>query len=478
MTANKIQNKYNGIVPSPKAYKGLAWIAAMAFFMQTLDATILNTALPAISHSLNESPLNMQLAVIAYAVSVALFIPLSGWLADNYGSLKVFRISVGIFILGSIACALSISLDMLIFSRILQGMGGALMMPVVRLTMIQTIPKKQLISAWNLAAIAGLLGPILGPILGGWLVTYATWHWIFLINIPIGIIGIIASKLYMPNLTDNIFKLDWYGFLLFAGGLVGITLGLDLVAEGMSELAIAIVLLVLGSLFLCAYVAHAKKTDKPLLSLKVFKIRTYRLGLMVNLFIRLCASSVPFLIPLMFQIVFGYSAEIVGWLLAPIAISSIIAKPIVTPLLKLFGYKRTLIISSFMIMLVVAMMGFLNAQTPLIAIIVLFCCYGVCMSILFTSINTLTISELDNGLASAGSTLLSVTQQVGIGIGIAVSAMLLNVYRHLLEDKVFIVNNELLQQAFSYTFFTTSLFGIYLLLTLRKLEHQDGNNLI
>ena len=167
--------------------RSLAWIAATAFFMQSLDATILNTALPAISVDLHQSPLEMQMAVISYALTVALFIPMSGWLADKHGTLKIFRLAVGLFVLGSVFCAMSYSLNMLVASRVVQGFGGALMMPVARLAIIRTIPKNQLLPIWNTMAMAGLTGPIIGPVLGGWLVTYATWHWIFLINIPIDI---------------------------------------------------------------------------------------------------------------------------------------------------------------------------------------------------------------------------------------------------------------------------------------------------
>ena len=206
-----------------KKHRSLAWIAATAFFMQSLDATILNTALPAISVDLHQSPLEMQMAVISYALTVALFIPMSGWLADKYGTLKIFRLAVGLFVLGSVFCAMSYSLNMLVASRVVQGFGGALMMPVARLAIIRTIPKNQLLPIWNTMAMAGLTGPIIGPVLGGWLVTYATWHWIFLINIPIGLAGIWLAIRFMPNVTGKNRHLDWLGFFLFGGGLVGVT---------------------------------------------------------------------------------------------------------------------------------------------------------------------------------------------------------------------------------------------------------------
>ncbi|MFQ1047285.1 DHA2 family efflux MFS transporter permease subunit [Avibacterium paragallinarum] len=455
-----------------KTYTGLAWIAAMAFFMQTLDATILNTALPTISQNLNESPLNMQLAIISYALTVALFIPLSGWLADKYGTLNVFRVSIAIFVLGSIACAFSYSLSVLVFSRILQGFGGALMMPVARLAIIRTVPKNQLLNAWNIMAMAGLIGPILGPVLGGLIVTYLTWHWIFLINIPIGLAGMLLAKYAMPNIKGQSLPLDIIGFILFAGGLVGVTLGLDLVAEHFTTPWIDTTVLTSGVMFLFAYIYYAKQIAHPLLPLSLFQIRTFRLGFIANLFIRLCGSGVPFLLPLMLQVVFHYSPEMAGWLMVPIAVSSMAFKPLIKPILFRFGYKKTLIGTGVLMTLTIATMSLLQQQTPVWQMVLILLVYGGCMSVSFTAVNTLTVGDLSESNASAGSTMLSIIQQVGIGIGIAVSSVILGVYRNLLSD-----NSEQLQNAFSYTFLTSSLFGIVLVLILRGLKKQDGNNL-
>ncbi|PJG82187.1 DHA2 family efflux MFS transporter permease subunit [Caviibacterium pharyngocola] len=455
-----------------KTYRGLAWIAAVAFFMQTLDATILNTALPAISRSLHESPLEMQLAIISYALSVALFIPLSGWLADKHGTLKIFRLAIGIFVLGSIACACANSLNTLVVARVIQGFGGALMMPVARLAIIRNVPKLELLNAWNTMAMAGLIGPILGPILGGWLVTYATWHWIFLINIPIGLLGMFIAGLYMPNSKGVARKLDWIGFILFAGGLVGLTLGLDLIAENVTPNDIAFLIFIVGIIFLALYYVYARRCAQPLLPLSLFHIRTFRIGFIANLFIRLCGSGIPFLLPLMFQIIFGYGADLAGWLMAPIALSSVIVKTFIGKVLNKLGYKKTLLTASFGMSLVIALMSLLHKDTPIWQIIPLLMAYGACMSMIFTSVNTLTVSDLSDQLASAGSTMLSVIQQVGIGVGIAVSSVLLGLYRSAQGD-----SGERLQQAFSYTFLTSTIFGVILLLVLSRLHARDGEHL-
>ena len=450
-------------------YRNLAWIAAIALFMQSLDATILNTALPAISASLNESPLEMQMTIISYSLTVALFIPLTGWVADKYGTLNVFRVAVGIFVLGSVACAMANSLNALIWSRILQGLGGALMMPVARLVIIRHVPKTQLVAAWNAMAMAGLIGPVMGPIVGGWLVTYVGWHWIFLINIPIGLLGIWFAGRYMPNSTGKINKLDWFGFVLFAGGLAGVTLGLDLLSEDRGSQWRTVLILAIGVLCFLVYYFYAQRAQPPLLPLNLFAVRSFRIGIIANIFIRLTGSGIPFLMPLMLQLVFHYSAEITGWLLLPIALSSIMTKSFAGKILSRFGYKITLISTALSMAIAIAAMGLLNQQTPLWIFICILAWYGSSMSIIFTAVSTLTVSELSENNASAGSTYLSVIQQVGISVGIAVSAVILDIYRHVIGEQ-----GDQLQQAFNYTFLTIALFGILLLWILSHLRKEDG----
>lgn len=452
--------------------KGLAWIAALALFMQALDATILNTALPAISDSLKESPLDMQMAIISYALTVAALIPLSGWLADKFGTLRVFRSAILLFVLGSVSCALSWSLNSLVVARIVQGVGGALMMPVARLTIIRSVPKTQLVATWNLMAMAGLTGPILGPILGGWLVTYTSWHWIFLINIPIGLLGIAIAGKYMPNLTQPPRKLDWIGFLLFASGLVGLTLGLEFAAEDTDNVMRAVPILTVGFILICAYCLYAYRVAEPLLPLAMFKIRTFRIGILSNMLIRLSGSGIPFLLPLMLQVAFGYSADIAGWLMAPLALSSVLAKSFIGSVLEKLGYRNTLLINALLMTCAIIGMSFLDAQSPLWLFILLVMWFGTCMSFMFTAVNTLTVCDLSDQYASAGSTMMSVVQQVGIGIGIAVSAVILGMYRANIGE-----TDALLTQAFSYTFLTSAIFGLILALNIARLAQQDGNHL-
>ncbi|MBF0752040.1 MULTISPECIES: MDR family MFS transporter [unclassified Pasteurella] len=455
-----------------RPYRGLARVAAMALFMQSLDATILNTALPTIAADLHAPAFEMQMAIIAYSLAVALFIPLTAWAAAKFGTLTVFRSAVFIFTFGSAVCAAAPNLDILILARVIQGIGGAFMMPVARLAIIQSVPKHQLLNAWNLMATAGLIGPILGPILGGWLVIHATWHWIFLINIPIGILGIFTSGRVMDNIKGGEERLDWSGFLLFALGLVGLTLGLDLMGESQRNLVLTYGSLILGMGLLTLYVMYAKGNERAILPLSLFRTRTFSLGILANLFIRFSASGIPFLLPLMFQLSFGYSAEMSGWLLAPIALMSVIFKTVIGRILNKFGYKTTLISSALLMAVGMIAMAYLDKQSALGWIICNLMWYGACMSMIFTAVNTLTVGDLSQTQAGAGSTLLSIVQQVGIGFGIAVSSIILNFYRQLFGHE-----GELLQQAFRYTFLTSSVFAIALVWTLAKLHKTDGDHL-
>ena len=244
---------------------GLPWIAAMAFFMQALDATILNTALPAIAHSLNRSPLAMQSAIISYTLTVAMLIPVSGWLADRFGTRRIFTLAVSLFTLGSLACALSNSLPQLVVFRVIQGIGGAMMMPVARLALLRAYPRNELLPVLNFVAMPGLVGPILGPVLGGVLVTWATWHWIFLINIPIGIAGLLYARKHMPNFHHRTTQIRYHWlFAVLASALFLFSSGIELFGEKIVASWIALTVIVTSIWLLLLYILHARRTPKPI----------------------------------------------------------------------------------------------------------------------------------------------------------------------------------------------------------------------
>lgn len=313
------KNTLSARAPSP----WLPLLLAIAIFMQMLDATILNTALPEIAADLNESPLNMQLAVISYTLTVALLIPLSGYLADKFGTKKVFFGSIALFMLGSALCAASDSLLGLAFSRIIQGIGGSMLVPIPRLTILRMYDKSKLLNAINYAVMPALIGPVLGPLAGGYLVEYASWHWIFLLNLPIGLLGFILGRNIMPDIKGSNISLDFKGYLIFSAAACLLLLSAESLSHALPPY-FALLPLCGGLLFARRYFRHMKTASKPIYSADLFLIRTFRLGLAGNLFSRIGISSIPFLMPLMFQIAFGFSASLSGWLVAPVALSSLL----------------------------------------------------------------------------------------------------------------------------------------------------------
>lgn len=453
-----------------RSMAGLPWIAAMAFFMQALDATILNTALPAIAHSLNRSPLAMQSAIISYTLTVAMLIPVSGWLADRFGTRRVFTIAVSLFTLGSLACALSNSLPQLVIFRVIQGIGGAMMMPVARLALLRAYPRSELLPVLNFVSMPGLVGPILGPVLGGMLVTWATWHWIFLINIPIGIAGILYAHKHMPNFTTARRKFDMSGFFLFGLSLVLFSSGIELFGEKIVATWIALSIIASSMVLLLFYIIHARRTPNPLISLGLFKTRTFSVGIAGNLATRLGTGCVPFLMPLMLQVGFGYQAFVAGCMMAPTALGSILAKSMVTQVLRRLGYRRTLVGITVIIGL---MIGQFSLQSPAMAIWMLIMplfILGMAMSTQFTAMNTITLADLTDENASSGNSVLAVTQQLSISLGVAVSAAVLRIYEGM-EGTTTI-------QQFHYTFITMGIITIASAVMFMLLKATDGNNLV
>jgi len=453
-----------------RSMAGLPWIAAMAFFMQALDATILNTALPAIAQSLNRSPLAMQSAIISYTLTVAMLIPASGWLADRFGTRRVFMLAVSLFTLGSLACALSSSLGMLVIFRVVQGIGGAMMMPVARLALLRAYPRSELLPVLNFVTMPGLIGPILGPVLGGVMVTWASWHWIFLINIPIGIAGLFYARKYMPNFTTPRRGFDMRGFFLFGLSLVLFSCGMELFGEKIVASWIALSVIVSGLLLLLAYIRHARRHPTPLIALPMFKTRTFSVGIAGNLASRLGTGCVPFLMPLMLQVGFGYPALIAGCIMAPTAMGSILAKSAVTQVLRRFGYRNTLVGITVIIGVMIAQFALQSPSMPLWMLILPLFVLGMAMSTQFTAMNTITLADLNDENASSGNSMLAVTQQLSISLGVAVSAAVLRFYEGF--------ENANTVEQFHYTFITMGVVTLISASVFMLLKAKDGRNLI
>ncbi|QIQ20894.1 DHA2 family efflux MFS transporter permease subunit [Zophobihabitans entericus] len=456
---------------TPVMYRMMPWIAAMAFFMQTLDTSILNTALPSMAVYLNESPLNMQSAVISYALTLALFIPVSGFLADRFGTQRVFTFSVFLFTLGSLFCALSNTLFMLDVSRVVQGVGGAMMMPVSRLTLIKSFKRSEFLAALNASTMPGLIGPVVGPVLGGYLVEVATWHWIFLINIPIGIIGIIMGIKYMPNIKGNIKPFDGLGFGFIALCVISLTLSLEFISEGLAG-RYSLMLFAAGMILLGLYIYRAKRIEYPLFPLGLFSIRTFRIGIIGNLVSRLGISAIPLLIPLLLQVAFSYSSTYSGLILMPMAIASLTMKTLVQPILRRFGYRRVLLVNTMLVGLMIMSLSQLTQQTPIIVICGILFCVGFVNSLQFTSMNSITLADLEGENTSSGNSLMAVNQQLAISFGVAFGAVLITL---LSEPSTVIPHN--VDSAFEISFIILGLVTFFSSIIFTRLTPKDGQNL-
>ncbi len=420
---------YNSIRP-------LLWLVSLAIFMQMLDSTIVNTALPAMARSLHESPLQMQSVVFSYALAVAMFIPASGWIADRFGTRRTFLTAIIIFTLGSLLCAAAQQLSQLVAARVIQGIGGAMLLPVGRLAVLRSVSREDFLRAMSFIAIPALIGPLIGPTLGGWLVEIASWHWVFLINLPIGVIGFAAALKVMPDhYGERRRRFDLAGYLMLAFGMVALSLALD----GISELGLRrafVMLLAIGGLAaLIGYWLHAANTRSALFPLELFKVASYRIGIIGNLFARVGSGSMPFLIPLLLQVGLGMSPMNAGLMMVPVALAGMAAKRAAVRLVGRFGYRRVLMVNTVLVGLAMASFALISAGQPLWLRLVQLACFGAVNSLQFTVMNTVTLRDLARELASPGNSLLSMVMMLATGFGTAASGSLLAAFNdHLGAD--------------------------------------------
>jgi len=410
----------------------LLWVVAIGFFMQTLDTTIVNTALPAMAASLFESPLRMQSVVIAYSLTMATLIPASGWLADRYGTRPIFIGAIATFTLGSACCAAAPNLPLLVAARVLQGMGGAMLLPVGRLIVLRAFPRDEFLPAMSLVTIPGLIGPLIGPTLGGWLVEIASWHWIFLINLPVGVLGCIATLTYLrSSRPEQRRPFDVGGYGLLAISMVTLSLALD----GLSDLglrqATVLVLLMFGLATLAAYWLHAARRPDPLFPLALFRINSFSVGLIGNLFARIGSASMPFLLPLLLQVCYGFSPFKAGLMMIPSAAAGILAKRLGTGLIQRNGYRKVLVVNTLLTGAIIASFALLPEQPPLAWLLVQVSFFGLVNSMQFTAMNTVTLKDLNIENSSSGNSLLSMVMMLAMGMGVATAGAFLAGFENL-----------------------------------------------
>ncbi|PKH20140.1 multidrug transporter subunit MdtD [Enterobacterales bacterium CwR94] len=405
------------------------WIVAFGFFMQALDTTIVNTALPSMAASLETSPLRMHAVIVAYVLTVAVTLPLSGWLADRFGVRNILFTAIVVFSLGSLCCALATTLDQLVWSRVLQGFGGAMMVPVGRLTVMKLVPREQYMAAMTFVTLPGQIGPLLGPALGGVLVEYASWHWIFLINLPVGLIGAIATLWLMPNFTVQTRRFDIRGFILLAVGMATLTLALDGQRTLNSQVLLAAMILV-GLCALLLYLLHARRNDNALFSLQLFENKTFSIGLFGSFTGRIGSGMLPFMTPLFLQLGLGFSPFHAGLMMIPMVLGNMGMKRIVVQIVNRFGYRNVLVGSTLALALVVVLFPLVALLGWTLLLPVVLFLQGMINAIRFSTMNTLTLKTLPDTLASSGNSLLSMVMQLSMSIGVTVAGLLLGAFGH------------------------------------------------
>jgi EmrB/QacA subfamily drug resistance transporter len=401
-------------------------VVAVAFLMEQLDSTIIVTAIPAMAESLDVTPLAMNLAVTTYILTLAMFIPVSGWFADRFGARRIFALSLFTFTIGSVLCGIATSFPMLIATRALQGFGGAMMTPVGRLILIRSFPRSQLVTAMTYMTLPAIVGPLIGPVLGGILTTDLSWRWIFYVNVPFGIIGMVMALRYVEDTrADTSVKFDVPGFLMVGAGLVLLQYGIENIGRPAIPVPAIIAVLVAAFLLLAFFVRYARHVSAPAVDLTLFRLRSFRIGTLAGGICRVGLNGVPFLLPLMLQIGFGVSPIVSGSLTFASALSALVIRPVSQRLLRAFGFDRVLTWSAIAGSLTVAGFALMTPSTPYWLIIAWVFVFGLTRAAQFMTSNTLSYSDTPSAQLSGATSLGGVLQQLSVSFGVSIAAMLL-----------------------------------------------------
>ena len=399
-------------------------IVAVALFMENMDSTVIATSLPAIAADIGTSPLALKLAVTSYLLSLAVFIPLSGWTADRFGARTVFRAAIAVFMLGSIGCAVSGSLYQFVLARILEGMGGAMMTPVGRLVLVRSVDRRELINAMVWVTLPALIGPLIGPALGGFITTYISWHWIFLINIPIGLIGIVLATIFIEDVrAESPDPFDPLGAVLAGLGIGGLVFGGSLLGLNFLPTGVVLGLIALGAASAYAYVLHARRTPAPVLDLSLLAIPTMRVAVVGGFVYRSGIGAMPFLLPLLLQLGFDLTPFQSGLITLSNVVGAMGMKTVIPIILRRFGFRRVLVVNALVSATLVAACATFTPGVSFAWIVGVLIVGGFFRSLEFTSLNTIAYAEIDNRRMSRATSLVAVAQQVSISVGVAIGAL-------------------------------------------------------
>jgi EmrB/QacA subfamily drug resistance transporter len=406
-------------------------IVAVALFMDNMDSTVIATSLPAIAADIGTSPLTLRLAVTSYLLSLAVFIPMSGWTADRFGARTVFRAAIAVFVLGSIGCALSSSLTHFVIARIVQGMGGAMMTPVGRLVLVRTVDRRELVNAMAWVSIPAMIGPLLGPPLGGFITTYASWHWIFLINVPIGLIGIVLVTRYIENIRSEAREgFDTIGMVLSGMAVAGLTFGLSVAGAEIVPWPIVVAIIAVGAAALAFYIAYSRRVAAPVLDFTLLRLPTFRASLVGGFLFRIGVGAMPFLLPLLLQIGFKLTPFQSGMITFTATMGALFMKAAASRVLKRFGFRTVLTVNAVLSALFIGACALFSPVMPFAAMIAILLVGGFFRSLQFTAINALAYAEVPRQRMSRATALAAVGQQVSLATGVAIGALTVELAMH------------------------------------------------
>ncbi|MFT4075023.1 MAG: DHA2 family efflux MFS transporter permease subunit [Asticcacaulis sp.] len=449
----------------------LPWLVAVAFFMEALDTTILNTGVPVIARALGVTALSMKAVLSSYTLSLAVFIPISGWMADRFGTRTVFAAAIALFTLGSLLCGLSTNIHMLVACRVLQGMGGAMMTPVGRLVMVRTFERAELVKAMSFVAMPVLIAPMLGPLVGGLIVDYLHWRVIFFVNVPVGLIGMLMVWFNMPDYRGASRPLDVLGLILFSSGIALLSYVLEVFGEHRLGIGGILGLLAISLLLILGYGLHAAKTAFPLLNLTLFRLRTFTAAVSGSFITRLGIGGAPFLLPMLYQIGLGLTPVQSGLLIMPQALASMTTKTLLPRVLARFGYRNILITNTLALGVMLMLFGTINRGTPVWLIVGQALIYGVLTSLQFTSMNTLVYADVPRDQSSGASTIASTLQQLSVSFGVAAAGLTTMFFLPTTTTS----NPTLMIDGLHKAFFVLGGFTLVSSLIFSRLKRDDGS---
>jgi EmrB/QacA subfamily drug resistance transporter len=446
-----------------------ALIIATALFMENMDGTVISTSLPAIARDLHQDPIVLKLALTSYMLTLAVFIPASGWVADRFGARTVFCSAIVVFTFGSVLCGASSSLPTLIAARVFQGLGGAMMVPVGRLVLLRSVAKSDLVSAMAYLTVPALIGPVAGPPLGGFITTYFHWRWIFWINVPIGVLGILLSLRFIQNLREEaVPRFDFKGFVLSGVGLLSFIAGLSTIGRGIAPYWLVVAMIVIGLLSLVAYVRHARSEKNAIIDLKLLAIPTFFTGVVGGLIFRIGIGAMPFLLPLLLQVGFGLTPFESGSLTFATAAGALLMKFTASTVLRQFGFRLTLVVNSLISGVFIAACAWFTPSTPHWLLLLALLAGGFFRSLEFTALNVISYADIDPPQMSRATSFASVSQQMSGAIGVAVAAMCIEAIQFGFGD------SELMSRDLSLAFVAVAIVSSLSVFVFARLKPDAG----